>query len=168
MWPKRLARYGEKGVTGIARWFYYIAAVLLVVLMSLTVAEVISRYGFNKPIKGSYELIEYFMGIAVTFVMAYVMVKDTHIRITVLTSKFSHRFQAAFESLAYFFGMATFGVVTWQMFLYSQELRMKAQATEVLFVPVSPFVLAATIAWAVFALVCLVKLVRTIVGELKK
>ena len=164
MWLRKVARSGERGIKGLAKIFNSVGAALIVVLMSLTVGEVIGRYVFNRPIKGSYEMIEYFMGVAVTFTMAYVMVKSRHIRIELLLNLFSQRYRAALEALAYFFGMATFGIVTWQMFLFEEEMRLKAEGTPILMVPVAPFVLVVTIAWGIFSLTCLVKLVRSIAG----
>lgn len=168
MWLGRAAEAVEKGITGIARILNSTAAVLLVGLMALTVAEVIGRYTFNHPIKGSYELIEHIMGITVTLVMAYVMVKGAHIRIEVLTSRFPHRYQAGLEAFAYFLGMVTFGVVTWKMFLLEEEWRVIAHATDTLQMHIAPFVLVATIGWGIFALVCLIKLIHVIAGESKK
>ena len=88
MWLRKVARSGERGIKGLAKIFNSVGAALIVVLMSLTVGEVIGRYVFNRPIKGSYEMIEYFMGVAVTFTMAYVMVKSRHIRIELLLNLF--------------------------------------------------------------------------------
>ncbi len=60
------------------------AAVLIFAIMALTVVDVVGRYGFNRPVKGSIEAIELMLGVLVYMAIPLASARAEHIRIDLL------------------------------------------------------------------------------------
>ena len=70
MWLKKTADLINLITRPIVRLLKSIAMGILLIMMFLTAMDVIFRYMFNRPITGSYELIEFMMAILVSFGIA--------------------------------------------------------------------------------------------------
>ncbi len=95
----------------------WVAVVAMTVLMLLTTADAISRYIFNAPITGAYEVTEkYLMTAGIFLAFSYSYRGDVFIRVSFLINKFAVGpklvcdYLAQFATLAYcvFFAYATF------------------------------------------------------------
>jgi TRAP-type mannitol/chloroaromatic compound transport system permease small subunit len=68
----------------ITRLLGYLAAVLVLVLMSLMVYEVVMRYVFGAPTIWSYDLSTMTLGAIFVLSIAYTLMTDSHVRIDIL------------------------------------------------------------------------------------
>ncbi len=138
-----------KMVSLISRLLGYVAAFVLGCMMMLTVVDVFMRYVLNTPITGATEISELMMVIVVFPALAWIALERSHITVDLLVSKWSKGVRLTVEIITLLFALGTFGIITWQSFLESSEVK---DTTSLLKVPESPFHWIMTLG---FALLCL-------------
>jgi len=69
-------------------WLTDISSILIFVLMIITVIDVIGRYFFNHPLKGTVEICQLLLVVAVTFPLAAVQRRNEHIGMNILLDRF--------------------------------------------------------------------------------
>lgn len=87
-------------------------------MMLLTVADVVMRYFFRKPILGTFELTEFLMAVVVSFAIAYAAATDGLIKVTLFTERMPIRVQAILNSITGVPGIALFVFLTWRSFTF--------------------------------------------------
>src|SRR5437879_602366 len=78
----------------------WLAAAALVILMTVTVADVFLRYLFNKPIRGSYDIVESMLLVLVFNAMAAAFFRRRNIVIDLIDSLVGARATAVFVRIA--------------------------------------------------------------------
>jgi len=89
-----------------------VGSYFLVGIMILVVASIVIR-PFGRAIPGSYELIELLIVVTVAFAFAYTMVKQGHISVSFLVSRFKPRVQAIIASFIWFLSLGIWGLISW-------------------------------------------------------
>ncbi len=151
------------------KWIHWIAMVVLLSLMLLTVGDVVGRYlvgiipGFA-PVPGSFELTEFMLAIIVLTAIGYTQVRGEHISIDIFITKLSPKTQAIIDSITNFSSLVMFALVTWQTVKYAQLLYESHDVSAVLRLPVYPFLIVAAIGCFMFCLAML----STFLKSLKK
>jgi TRAP-type C4-dicarboxylate transport system permease small subunit len=147
-----------------------IAAVVLSFMMLLTVADVIGRYFFNRPIKGTWELVGLLLVIAGSWGLAYCQVQKAHISVSIITDRFSRRGRGLMLSLAALIGLFGFSLISRQTFLLAKKYveMTRGDVTDTLALPFSPFVFALCIGTGMMALMLLVDFFRYIYEVIRK
>lgn len=87
---------------------------LLVPLMALTVADVVGRSFFNKPIPGTFELSEYMLAVIVLLGAAYTQQIKGHVAVDFFTGRCSLRVRAALNVFTGAASLFVIGIVVWQ------------------------------------------------------
>ncbi|MFH1487927.1 MAG: TRAP transporter small permease [Pseudomonadota bacterium] len=142
-----------KIVQGLSKILNVIGISILAVLMFFTVTDVCLRYFFNRPFASSFELTEFMMAVVVSFGLAYTATKGGHIGVDLITSRLPRNVEAGFACVSHLISTGVFALVTWQSFLQAKTLYYSGLESEVLYIPVFPFVAATGFG---FALLCLV------------
>ena len=147
-----------------------VAAIVLAFMMVLTVADVIGRYFFDRPIKGTWELVGLLLVCAGTWGLAYCQMEKGHISITIMEGFFSPRVRAATSALACLIGLGGFSFISWQTFLLAKKyfLLPRMDETDTLGLPFSPFILLLSIGTGMMALMLVIDVVRSIGEVLRK
>lgn len=147
-----------------------IAAVVLAGMMLLTVADVVGRYFFNSPIKGTWELVGLLLICAGTWGLGYCQMQRGHISISIILQRFSQRGKALILSFTYLVGFAGFSLICWRMFLLAKKyfLLDKGNVTDTLELPTAPFMLALSIGAGLIALVLIIDLIRSFTNVVRK
>lgn len=149
----------SKGLTVVveplSRVINYVGAGVLAVMMFLTATDVILRYVFNRPLKGSFEITSFLMAIVIPFAMAYCAVKKGHISVDILVTRFPKRAQAIVSSIVYLISLGLLSLITWQCFKYVFILYKANTLATTIPIPHWPFVIAVTIGIGVLFLVLL-------------
>ncbi len=135
----------------------FIALWVLAGMMFLTFADVLLRYLFNSPIPGATELIEFMMGIAVTFSVVYCAYKKSHISVDLVIANFPDRARKWLDCITSLITLILFLLITWQAFIYVVDEYGSRLTSAVLYIPVYPFIATAAVAFAVICLVLLVE-----------
>jgi TRAP-type C4-dicarboxylate transport system permease small subunit len=88
--------------------------VLLAPLMALTVADVVGRSFFNKPIPGTFELSEYMLAVIVLLGAAYTQQVKGHVAVDFFTGRCAHRTRAALGVLTGAASLFVVAILVWQ------------------------------------------------------
>ncbi len=136
--------------------------ICLAAMMFLTAADVILRYSLNKPISGSYELIQFMMAITVSIGLSYAALEKSHISLDIVTSHFSKRTRGIVQSIMGFLGLIVAGIMTWQACVYIFTIRKSEVTSTVLLVPMYPFVAVVALGLTFFCLVLVLQLLEFI------
>ena len=164
-WVERVASLPNKGL-------HWVAMVVLLLLMFLTVADVVGRYlvgiipGFG-PVPGSFELTEFMLAVIVLTAIGHTQMKRGHISIDILVSRFSPRVQAILDTVTDFVTLAMFALVTWRTIKYAQLLYESNDVSGVLRLPVYPFLFVASIGTFMFCLAMLSSLLQSLKKAVK-
>jgi TRAP-type C4-dicarboxylate transport system permease small subunit len=142
--------------------------ICLAAMMFLTAVDVILRYTINKPVTGSYELIQFMMVITVALAVAYAAVEKGHVTIDIFTSHFPKKTRAIIDSLVGVLGLGIGIIMTWQACLYVGTLRESHLLSTVLLAPMYPFVGIVAFGLAFFSLTLLAHILEFVALGLKK
>jgi TRAP-type C4-dicarboxylate transport system permease small subunit len=152
------------------RVMVYIAAFALTGMMLITVADVVGRYFFNRPIRGAYELVGFLLVWAGSWGMGYCQIKRGHIRVDFLAQRMSQKSQAILTVLANLLGFIAFSLLTWRVILlvhYYLSLP-KGNATDTLGIPIFPFVIMLATGLGMLALVLFFDLINSFIEVKRK
>jgi len=160
----------ESGIYSINRVAAVIAAIVLAGMMLLTVGDVVGRYFFNSPIKGTWELVGLFLICAGTWGLGYCQMEKSHISISIILERFPKRVRALFRSFTYLVGLLGFGIICWRVFLLSLKYftMPRGNVTDTLEVPYAPFMLALSIGTGLMVLILLIDLIRSLTEVVRK
>jgi TRAP-type C4-dicarboxylate transport system permease small subunit len=147
----------------VSYWAGYLAALVLLAIIALTMVEVISRYVLNNPLILSDELGGYAL-VAVTFLgLAYCAQEKGHIRITFIVERMSPRTTAWIRVITLSLGLVFVVVaawVTWQFLGDSFTRGMRSNS--MLMVPLKWPQMVMPIGFTLFALIVAGQLAKAI------
>jgi len=106
--------------------------------MFLTVADVISRDFFNKPIPGVFELSEYMLCVIILLGAAYTQQVKGHVSVDFLTSRFPLKARRTIEVLTTLLCLFMVTLVVWQGFVVGLE---ETGVSDMLRIPKGPFMI---------------------------
>jgi TRAP-type C4-dicarboxylate transport system permease small subunit len=152
----------ESGIFTINRVTATIAAVVLLGMMLLTVADVGGRYFFNSPIKGTWELVGLFLVFAGTWGLGYCQMERAHIQVDIILTRFSRRVRGVISSIGTLIGLGGFSLLCWRVYLLSYKYFTlpRGNVSDTLELPWAPFMLGLAIGTGLMALVLIIHLVR--------
>ena len=157
-WLLKLSRV----VDSVSSKVNLVGMILLAGLMLTISIDVILRYIFNRPLKGSIDIIEVMLVIVVFFGMAYTETKGGHVTVDILTSRLSHRARAVVDSIARALVAGVLVIITWQSIVYAIRWMAAGPTTSVLRIPEYPLILVVAFGSTLFLLVVLIKLIYSI------
>lgn len=99
----------------------WLAVAALIVLMMVTVLDVFLRYVFNRPIRGSYDMVETMLLVFVFNGMAAAFFGRRHIVIDLLDSVLGRRAIAVLIRLADALAVFCLGLLAWAMLLPARQ-----------------------------------------------
>ena len=140
MWLNRAAGQIDAVVRPLSRGLHSIGVTMLALMMFLTASDVILRYFFNRPIRGSYDLTEYMMAGLVVFTMVYCCANKGNIRVNILTNRLPKRAQAIITAFSDLVNVCVFAAMAWQIYVKMIECYQTQVASTVLLIPRYPFV----------------------------
>jgi len=154
-----------KTVYFLSRITGYLATGVLGLLMLLTVANVILRDFFNKPIMGTPELSEFMMVLVVFLALAWCAITRKHVKVELVVNRFSPRIQAIFNGITLLLTLGIFVIITWQSFLESMVVY---DTTSLLRIPHTPFYWIMTFGLGLFCLSILVLIIENTIEARKR
>lgn len=137
--------------SAIIRWSRIIALIGLVgllVLAGITVGEVLLRWLFKYPIIGVYDVSQLVVVIVVSSCFPLVSAERRHISVNFLGTMAGGRTKDFLEAFGAFLTMIIFLLMTWQLWIYTNELSASHQTTWLLHWPSAPWWRAATVLFA--------------------
>ena len=85
-----------KVINTVSRWMNYVAMILVLILMMLTVSDVFMRFVFNSPITGTPEMAKFIM-VSLVLGVAWCAIQGEHISVDLVMRHFSPRVQKIVE-----------------------------------------------------------------------
>ena len=99
--------------------------VLVLLMMLLIVIDVVGRYLFSRPLLGGVEISRVMLAWILFGSLAYSLSQDAHIRVTVLTRRFSPRVRFLSERITALLGLVFFALALyagWDQFKLSYDV----------------------------------------------
>ncbi len=156
-------RFNEKVSTGF-EWFG-LAAFLL--MMLLTTVDVIGAKLFLRPVDGSLDLMMILQLLAMSLTLGTSYITGRHVQVeffTPLLPKLVQRINRCFiQSLM----LLLFIVMTWQLFVYGNDLKLYSEVSSTIRIPLYPFTYAAAVAFIPACLAALAKWIQAIIEVFK-
>jgi TRAP-type transport system small permease protein len=143
----------RKGLHAVIMVMTWISAAAIGVMALVTFANVIGRYVLGMPLKGSVEMVEATMVVAVFFSLAYTETLHGHVSMDEVVARFPRRVRAVVLSVMYFAAAAFFFVVAWRDgLLAAAYMKPIVRLTDVLRIPMGPFIFVIAVGAAIFGL----------------
>jgi len=123
-----------ESVLGIA------SSVILVILMLLTVVDVISRYLFNWPLRGAFEITELMLLVLIFAGLPLVSHADEHVTMDFIDRLLPGRARDVWIRVMHAVCAAIMFFLTWQTWIKAGKIYGYGDTTDVLRIAVGPFV----------------------------
>jgi TRAP-type C4-dicarboxylate transport system permease small subunit len=158
----------EKTLVGASRGLLVFASVLAFLLSFVVVADVIGRVGFNRPLKGTPELVSGAIVIICYFMASYAILTGGMLRVDAITDRLPLVVQGVINIIGSLLGIALFAIIisgTWDGFWHAWDSG-EYEGEGALRVPVWPVRLAVLLGSGL-ALLCYVVLIMRQVRALR-
>lgn len=159
--------YAERIVFRLSRGIAWVAGGALAGITILVIGNILLRIVW-RPILGTYELVSFFGGMFVFLGLAYCAAEKGNIAIGVLVERFSPRAQAICGSITTILGLFISAIMAWQCVVFATDMWHRGYVSEVLQIPVSPFIYAGAIGFGMLCLVLLVELSKSLAKVVTK
>lgn len=124
----------------LARALSYVAAALLFAMMAMVVADVALRYLFNAPIRGTFEIVGFLLGIMVFAGIVVASEQNDHINVSILDYLFTGRLRWFQQAFVLLFSSAVLGFICYRLFAAAERMRKRDLLALSFDVPVAPVV----------------------------
>lgn len=158
----------ERFTNPISHYADVVGRIILAIMVFLVTTDVVLRYFFNRPIKGSYELIEFMMVVLVFLGLAYTQVQKSHVSISLFTTKLSSSQNAVIGNATYLLCIIIFSLLTWRGIIQAEKLRANGTSSDLLFIPNYPFMWVVVLGCILIGLVFLRDFIKSIEDVLKE
>lgn len=142
----------------VSHLFKWVGAVALTAMMLLTVVDVIGRF-FKHPIFGSVELVGFLATIVVAAALPYTYKMEGHVGVEILVRLLSKKAQLWIDVVTRTISFALFVIITWQMFLYAEDIQNTGEVSMNLEFPIFYIIYLLAGALLVFSLTILETLI---------
>ena len=132
--PERLWERRVDAVLGVA------ASALLLAMMALTFVDVVARYLFNRPLRGAFEVTELMLLVLIFAGLPLVSHGDEHVTMDFIDRMLPASWVAPLIRIVHALVAALFFFLTWQMLIKAGRIAGYGDTTDVLRIPVGPFV----------------------------
>ena len=123
-------------ISKLAHGLMIIARVVVALMVALITSDVVLRYFFNRPIAGSYELIEFMMVFVVFLGLAYTQVRKGHLCINLFTKNLSGATMAVLNGLTYLLCFVIFTLISWRLSIAASSAFSNESISTVLSIPI--------------------------------
>lgn len=147
----------------INRWIGKMVSIFVLLIMSITLLEVVLRYGFNRPTMWVHETSQQIFAIAFLLGSAYTLQEGGHVRVDILYRRLSTKGRAILEIVTSILYFLFNGVLLWKGGEMAYESVMMLEKTQTPWEPyVFHVILAIPIAAALMLLQGLVDFIRNL------
>jgi TRAP-type C4-dicarboxylate transport system permease small subunit len=144
------------------QWLTWFAGAILVAMIILTCSNIFLRIVWT-PVKGTFELMEFFGAIVAAFALGYTQMNRGHTGIDVVVNFFSPRTQRVLNGINYSVCLVFFAIAGWQIAKWATTLWRTGEVTETLRIIFFPFTYAVGFGCFVLSFVLLVDLLKALI-----
>jgi TRAP-type C4-dicarboxylate transport system permease small subunit len=135
------------------------AAILLFALMALTTADVVGRYIFNWPLRGAFEITELLLLTLIFAGLPLASRADEHVTLDFIDMALGEKGRLRLRRLVDFLCGVLILALAWRVWIKAGKIAAYGDTTEVLRIPVAPFIYFMAVMVAVTGIVHLVKVI---------
>lgn len=141
---------------------HYLAGALIIGVVAITVYNVVGRWLFDTPLRGTVELTELAMVGIVYLGLAYAQQQDGHITVDLLYQRLGRRWRAVLDAFAAVLGAVVVALIAWRLYAYADVLEVGGRTTASRRIPLHPFAYLAIVGLAAFVLALATTVVRSL------
>jgi TRAP-type transport system small permease protein len=163
----KLTKLGQSvgnAIDFLARKIVWLSAASVLAVFALVVVDVVGRYFFNHPVKGSNDIGEVILVLIAYLSVAYTQLNKEHVRVTLLWGKLPPKGQLIGDGLSFLLGAVIYALIAWNLGHRAVRLIAGTYAstseTPVLGITHVPFLIVAVIGAVAFVLVLTADSVR--------
>jgi TRAP-type C4-dicarboxylate transport system permease small subunit len=168
MWLTKVADAINKIIVPFSKGLVFIGGLFLAAMMFLTIVDVVMRYFLDMPVKGAFDLTEYFMVIVFSFGLPYCTINKDHIKVDILMERLPESAQTIITILAIPISLGIFSLIAWQYILYTQIQFDSHLVSSVLEIPRYPFIALMFLGYAIFVIAVLADALNLIAKAVKR
>jgi TRAP-type C4-dicarboxylate transport system permease small subunit len=146
----------------ISRWVSYAGMAMAIIMMLMVVVDVVMRFVLNKPILGSVELASYMLSIIAFTAIPFVESEEEHIVIPLLFDRFPKKVRLFVNTLVSVIGLGILVLIGLTSYLLAAEYLHRGKVTQVLSIPLYPFVFIAALCISLYAIILIVNAIKYI------
>lgn len=122
------------------------------VLLALTVGDVIGRFGFNRPIPGTFELVKIIFALSAFFSFPVSQFKGENLGITLIYDKLPIRLKGILDFLSSLVSIGLFSTAFYYTLRYAARMQAANSITSVLRWPMHPWIYLASVGLVILVL----------------
>jgi TRAP-type C4-dicarboxylate transport system permease small subunit len=150
----------EKGIHIAENIFIYISGVLFMGLMFLGAGDVLGRYLFNKPLRGTMEVSEILMGGIVLLSWAYTQRMNGHVTVDLFIAQYPPRLRAIVNFFMLLLSFILFVAITKQSIVIALRCWQEHRVIPTLGIPTAPFHSIVPIGAALLCIELIVQMIK--------
>lgn len=158
----------EKGFNKIVNAMQFVSNCILILIMTLISIDVLGRNLFNKPLKGTFEVIELTAALLVFFAFAITHREGEHITIDFLVERFSDKITAWLMGVIEVCIAILLTFMSYHIFGNGMRLMARNTTTTDLSIPLYPFLFIVAVTLVIFAIVAIFKAIDYIRQAVKQ
>ena len=147
------------------RTLAWLSAVPVALIVVLTFADVLGRYLFSSPVRGSVEIIEFAMALLIFTALPLVTRRRGHVTVSLIDGLVTGRGQQLKQMLCDAISALALGVLTWRLYVQGRDDLESGSATIVLGLPHAPLSFALTALAGLSTVLVLSLIWRTLTSE---
>ncbi|MFV0439260.1 MAG: TRAP transporter large permease subunit [Desulfopila sp.] len=150
-----LAKAINTGIDKTVLFTHYLGGIMLAGMMFLTAFDVIGRFVFQQPIKGSQELSAVMLVLVVFFGVAYTARQKEHVRIELLLMHLGPKTRLVFDIISELISLVLIAGIAYQGLVQMETQKERFLTTTLLQMPLWPFALLLSFGALLLAIVLL-------------
>ena len=165
---KKAADYLDRILAKISTYMAYIGSAALGFLVLMLMYAIVMRRLVNAPLKGSAEMTGLALVLITFLILAYDSFKGESMVVEVVVDRFPRGVRAIISVVMHFLTTGMLGVLCWQLFVQAMRLQDFKQTTQLLEIPLFPFLYLAAFAILILAVVYLKHFLYSVDKAMKK
>jgi TRAP-type C4-dicarboxylate transport system permease small subunit len=158
----------EQLIAKLSLGLEWVGLAAFVFMMLLTTVDVIGAKLFLKPVPGSLDLMMIAQLIAMGFALSASYLGNRHVQVEFFVPLMPKKAQRITAFGVQTLVLALFLIMTWQLFVYGQDLKMYNEVSATVRIPLYPFTYAVAIAFIPLCLLALTKWIHTLCEVFKE
>ena len=146
----------------IGKSISYVGMAMTVIMMLMIVVDVVLRFALNKPILGSVELASYMLSIIAFTAIPFVESEERHIVIPLLFDRFPEKVRLFVNTMISAIGAGLLVLIGLGSFFLATEYLHRGKVTQVLSIPLYPFVFIAAFCISLCAIALILNAIKYI------
>ena len=158
----------KKAIHLLTKGLHTVAQVILLMMVLIITFDVLGRWLFNHPIKGTVDVTEIALCMVVFLSIGYAHLEKVHITIDFVVDKLPEKIQQLFDSVINFVIAVVMGIVTWSLWLNAQRLLSSNTVSSDLNIPIYLISILAAVGTVIFGVIAILIAIESAQKALKK